>query len=101
MKKRKYKIINKKRFYTFISICIVTLAIAIALFFNIKTSFSSYNEGISKEYIVRNNDTVWKVAENFNSNNVDIRTFVDLIIEENHISNSKLIPGEKIKIPAL
>ncbi|WP_164995814.1 cell division suppressor protein YneA [Miniphocaeibacter massiliensis] len=102
MKRKKYRIINRKRFLTFVFMCVVLLTLTIVLFVNIKSSFGSTKENNIDYYIIRHGDTVWSVAEEFNTNKkVNIRDFVDIIIEENSINNSNLIPGEKIKIPIL
>jgi predicted Zn-dependent protease len=49
--------------------------------------------------VVTPGDTVWSLAEQRSSNSGDIQSVVDDIVAVNHIGNSGLMPGQRIRIP--
>lgn len=100
---KKYKVVNKFRFYSFITISLAIILFLVLLFFNIGSSLGANTNKTKYEYYtVRTEDTVWNIAEKYNNKNkADIRDFVNFIIEENNIHDSNIIPGEKIKVPII
>ncbi|QQK07612.1 cell division suppressor protein YneA [Miniphocaeibacter halophilus] len=99
---KKYKIVNKFKFYSFITISLAIILFLVLLFFNIGSSLgSNFNKIEYEYYTIRDNDTVWKIAEKYNNKKIDIRDFVSIIIDENDLFDSNIIPGEKIRIPMI
>lgn len=96
--KRKYVIVNKKRFYTFI---ILSLLLLMVLFtFIVSTTKShSQNEQIYNEYRVGKGDTLWKISKYYSDDNKDIRQFIYEIQKINQMETSAIYEGDIIKIP--
>ena len=98
---RKNKLINRTRFY------VALLLISFILSFTSIITKKSFGDSLNSQdynyynYIVRNNDTIWNIAKKFNTYKIDIREFIDIIIEENNINDSLILPGEKLRIPIL
>lgn len=95
----KYKIVNRKRFYSFL---FVTLLLISIIFFTLLFSIRAYSkEQIQYDYIcVKEGDTLWNIAQYYNYN-IDIRKFVTIIKKENSLKNSIIYPGDVLKIPHL
>lgn len=49
--------------------------------------------------IVYEGDSLWKIAEQFNSDDMDIRNYINLIQQHNEIESSVLQPGDIIEVP--
>ncbi len=49
--------------------------------------------------IVRPGDNVWSLAEQRVARGADVQSVVDDIVATNHISESGLTPGQRIRIP--
>lgn len=97
---KKVKVVNKFRFYTFI--LIITAMIFSITFIFINKSLGANNiENSYIDYTVKAGDTVWSIAEKYQNNKIEIRDFVDLIIDENKIDNSMVSQGEIVKIPVI
>lgn len=57
---------------------------------------------IYKEVIVKENDTLWNIAEKEVNNHMDIREYIYTIRKINNIKNSgKLAPGQIIRLPII
>lgn len=94
--------IYKFKFYTIIIIVSLVFSL-ISILFTYSNSNAKYNnrDYYYEYYIVKSNDTIWNIAVKFNTFKIDIRDFVDIIIKENDIEESVIIPGEKLKIPII
>lgn len=51
--------------------------------------------------IVDEGDSLWKIAERFNNNKMDIRNYINLIQQHNALNNDFLQPGDIIKVPLI
>ena len=95
----KYKVVNIKRFKIFLFI--LTFLSSLAIFILLSTVTVYPKEEIKYDYVcVKSGDTLWNIAINYN-NNVDIRKFVKIIMEENSLVNAVIYPGDVIKIPLI
>ena len=95
---KRYVIINKRRFFTFIT---VTLLILIVLVTLVTTSNISHSqEEINyNEYRVGKGDTLWKISDYYSYGSMDIREFIYKIRELNDMKTSAIYEGDIIKIP--
>lgn len=86
------RIANKYKFIRSISIS-VFLVIAI---FNISTAKSNEAETIS--YTVCKGDTLWTIAEEYKTDNKDIRQYIFELKQLNNMTNSNIYEGQELKI---
>lgn len=101
MKRKKYKIVSKKRF--FISIFTISLAIIsiISLFINNTEAYSSTYKQEYKEVVVKAGDTLWKIAKEHIPKDYDIRKMIYEIREINHLESADIYPGDMVKVPII
>lgn len=95
-------IIQPKRFYAFVTICILILALALTFFFSFFSKESSSAASFVEEetILVRSGDTVWHMAEPIaKRNGRDTRDVVRDIYCINNLSSSGIHPGQKLRIP--
>ena len=99
MKRKKYKIVNKRRFFlSLFFMSLITIAI-ISLFINMDKVYSStYNEEY-KTVIVKAGDTLWNIAREHMPDDYDVRKAVFEIREFNNMVTADLYPGDLVKIP--
>lgn len=102
---KKLRIVNPKRFYTFIGILIGALvSINIIGFHQISSSYvySASVEGVEESFSVQvvRGDTLWSIAENYSSDmNIDTRVLIREIVRLNNLENMTIHPGQTLKIP--
>ena len=93
----KYKVVNIKRFKIFLFI--ITFISSLAIFILLSTITVYPKEEIKYDYVcIKAGDTLWNIAINYN-NNIDIRKFVNIIMEENSLVDAVIYPGDIIRIP--
>ena len=107
--KRRYKIINKRRFFIFITLVFaVIIIIALSVLSNnvvhssiykIEYNEIEYNEIEYNEIEVVAGDTLWGIAAKYLPENTDIRKLVYEIKKFNKMDNYYIYPGNIIKIP--
>lgn len=92
---RKFKLKNKKRFYSFIIIVIIAVS---SLVF--ATNIKGESAGVQYQRItVEKGDTLWGIAKRYNADG-DIRSYINKIEKVNNISDSTIYEGEVILLPA-
>lgn len=98
--RRKYRIINKRRFYLFLtSVFIIIAMIVLSLVSNNKVHSSYYEiEYVSIE--VKEGDTLWNIASKYLTDYSDIRKAIYDIKALNKLDSSYIYPGDIIKIPS-
>jgi hypothetical protein len=81
----------------------VILSIVIILIFTLYNlnAFSLNKEDYNNyiEILVKDGDTIWNIAEKYNSNGNDLRQLVYDISKINDVEDSVIIPGQKIIVP--
>lgn len=93
----RFKIVNIKRFKIFIIISAFLISLIIFTLMNTVTVYPK--EEIQYEYIyVRAGDTLWQIASEYN-NNMDIRKFIKVIMDENSLNSAIIYPGDVLKVP--
>lgn len=98
--KKKYKIVNKKRFYLFITSLFVVLSIIIFSLISNNKVHSSIYEIHYEEVKVVEGDTLWSIALTYLPEKTDIRKVIYDIKKFNNMDTSYIYPGDIIKIPA-
>ena len=95
---KRYKIKNRFRFITFVTVMILILSFAVSgMFNNIKAQSTKEQECI--EVLVESGDTLWEIAKTYGSYDMDIRETVYNICQINHIKAEDLRAGQTILIP--
>jgi hypothetical protein len=99
MKKKKYVIVNKRRFYTFlISLLVITAIIFLSLLSNNKAYSSNYKTAYI-EVTIKEGDTLWDIALKHLPEKQDLRKLIFEIKQFNEMESSCIYPGDIIKIP--
>lgn len=93
---KKYKLINKARFYSFIIAIVLIISMGVLL-----KHQSVQCENIDKYEIVtvQNGDTIWDIAKKYNVQDKDLREFVYKIKKENDMFGDLITPNQKLKVP--
>lgn len=97
--RKRYKIVNKRRFYLFITSVFAFISIILfTLLLNNKAHSSVYKVNY-REIEVVEGDTLWNIALHYLPEKTDIRKMIYDIKEFNGMDNSYIYPGDIIKIP--
>lgn len=97
--KRKYKIVNKVRFYSFL---ITSLAICFILIIFLVSKDKVHSLSLDTQYHqveVVEGDTLWNIALNYLPKGVDVRKLIYDMNELNGDRSNYIYPGDIIKIP--
>lgn len=94
---KRYRCTNHKRFFTIMSVLFIFL-ICFAQLYTAEATEAQVPLKIIVE-TVRDGDSLWKLAEQYDNNKLDLRTYIDIIQNFNDLDNTILQPGQKIKIP--
>lgn len=96
--KRHYRIANPVRFFIFILICVTTIAFAGSTIMGLSkanaAAVSTY-----RQVEIQADDTLWNIAEQYCSENVDIRDYISEVCEVNDISLNNIQAGDIIFVP--
>ncbi len=99
MKKKKTRIVNKKRF-------LLSIMVMITISLIVTTTITSRNKAYSTKYddrylevTIKRGDTLWSIALNNKPDYYDTREIVYEIMIANNMKDSKISPGDVIKIP--
>lgn len=94
---KRYKCTNYKRFLTVVSIFFLLLISLGQLY---KAEPAEAQEPLKiVTAIVRDGDSLWKLAEQYDNNSIDLRIYIDIIQRFNDMDSTVLQPGQKIRIP--
>ena len=94
----KYRIKNKFRFITFVTICMLVLALMI----NWHAGIGYASGKDATEYVrvqIKSGDTLWDLAKEYGPDNKDCRRVIYEIEQINNISAASLQVGQYIDIP--
>ena len=97
--KRRYRIVNPFRFFTFILICLmITVFTAYGIFATSKVVAAA--ETRYTEVKIQENDTLWSLIETYNPNaDIDIRLALYDLYEINNITADSIQPGDVVLVP--
>lgn len=101
MKTRRYKIVNKTRFYIFITVSLMLGAIITNILFSTAKAYSNPVESPYEEIIIAEGDTLWYIAIDFMPQNYDVREMIYNIKQLNNMETVSIFPGDKIKVPLI
>ncbi|HOM02720.1 MAG TPA: LysM peptidoglycan-binding domain-containing protein [Acetivibrio sp.] len=91
--KKKYVLKNKRRFFTFVFLVLMGMTAVI----NGATRTYGYREPSYETIIVRQGDTLWGIAENYNKRG-DIRKYIYDVMVLNNLEDCQIIEGMELKI---
>ncbi|MFZ5354208.1 MAG: cell division suppressor protein YneA [Bacillota bacterium] len=92
----KYKIINRFRFFTFL--VIISIAISVILF-TVIADAKEYNSHDTIQVTVERGDTLWGLAEKYAADNMDLRDYINDVIQINELKTANIMPGQVIILP--
>lgn len=95
---KKYKIVNKYRFFTAVSLIMVLLFVS--MFFIVVNAKSTSTEVLVPVY-VSEGDSLWKLASQYCDGSSDIRSYINKVISLNNLSDSNIKPGELLMFPQI
>lgn len=98
---KKYKIVNKTRFYLFITLVFTLAAMTFVLLTSSIKAHSITLKENYHEFLVIEGDTLWNIALKYKPSKYDVRDMVFKIKELNNMDTSYIFPGEIIKIPII
>lgn len=99
MKTKRYKIVNKTRFYIFLTLSLVLGGIITSTLLSTAKAYSNPVDQPYEEVIVAEGDTIWYIALEFMPGNYDVRQMVYNIRQLNNMDTVSIHPGDKIKVP--
>ena len=99
MKSKRYKIVNKTRFYIFITVSLMLGAIITNTLFSTAKAYSNPVDIPYEEIVVTKGDTLWYIAIEFMPQNYDVRQMIYNIRQLNNMETVSIHPGDKIKVP--
>lgn len=91
--KRKYRLSNKKRFFTFLFLLLITIMLAGSVI-----AAAGNEKPESRAVIVRPGDTLWSIATE-NAGNKDIRQYIYNLKKVNQLENATIYTGQKLYLP--
>ena len=98
---KRYRVVNKHRFYLFISIISIIILTTIILFTNSEGVHSVVFDEEFKEIQILHGDTLWNIALDNMPDKYDTRYLVYKLKEFNNLETANIYPGDTIKIPIL
>jgi len=75
------------------------LLFSIIIFVGINIFVADSSETDLVEVKIKNGDNLWKIADRFYDNDVDLRKIIYEIKKINELDSAMLRPGQKLKIP--
>ena len=91
----KYRITNKKRFILF---SILLFFVFLSSIFGFKVNARDSNTHLQAIY-VNKNDTLWSISKKYYGNSMDIRLYIDKVIEINELESVIIKPGQLLYVP--
>ena len=95
---KKYRITSKFRFTMFLSIIILFIMTTAGTVFGFNT-VNSASRDLYNQVQVQSGDTLWDIAAEYGSDDMDIRKVVNDICDINEIRADQLTAGQRILVP--
>ncbi|NLL82119.1 MAG: LysM peptidoglycan-binding domain-containing protein [Tissierellia bacterium] len=99
MKNKRYVVVNSKRFFVFLTIVLVFLAMIISLIFTFSSAHSSIHVPKYKEYYVSHGDNLWNISLEYMPKDYDVRKMIYEIKSLNNLETGEIFHGDILKIP--
>lgn len=93
---KKYKIVNKFRFFTTISL--ILLMVFVSMFFIVVNAKSTSTEVLVPVYVCEG-DNLWQLSTQYTDGNMDIRNYIDRVMTINNLTDADIEPGELLMFP--
>lgn len=93
---KRYRVINRFRFFTTISLLL--LALFFSMFFMVVNALSTSNDVLVPVY-VSEGDSLWKLSAQYSAEEMDIRDYINRVIEINKLDNVNIKPGQLLMFP--
>lgn len=97
--KKKYRIVDRKKFVRFIFIICLAILSIVLIFCKNNKAYSLMYENKYIEVEVVEGDTLWDIAKSNMPKDYDIRKMVFEIKEFNNMEDAYIYPGNLIKVP--
>lgn len=92
----RYKIINKGRFLLFLSIPVI---IIFSILFGMKVNARNETGSTFESIYVEEGDSLWSISNKYAPKNMDIRLYIDNVMEINELETVMLRPGQMLNVP--
>ena len=99
--KKRYKVVNKFRFYVFIITLSMLGTTLIMSLLSINQVYGSIYKYDYDEVKIIEGDTLWFLAMDYTSKEYDIRRMLYEIKRMNKMETSQIYPGDILKIPLI
>lgn len=99
IKRKKHKIVNLKKFISFILLMFTITIVSIIFFVKNNKVYSSTYKVNYNEVLIGEGDTLWDIAITNMPDKYDARKMVYEIMEFNHMKDTCILPGDLIKVP--
>ena len=99
--KKKFKVVNRTRFYIFVTMILLIAGIVTNTILSTAKAYSNPVDIPFEEVIVSEGDTLWFIAIDFMPKNYDVREMIYNIRQLNEMKTASIHPGDIIKIPII
>ena len=96
--KKRYRIVKPVRFFTFILITVLLLTFTSISLLN-RSNADAASVNTYRQVLIEDNDSIWSIAENYCSNDMDIRDYVREVCEINDIALGDVQSGDLVFFP--
>lgn len=93
---RSYKIKNKLKF--FIAVSLLMIIVVLSSFTLAVSAKNNADLSFSTEYVEKG-DTLWSLSKLHNRNNMDIRDYINKVMEVNNLQSANIKPGDMLYFP--
>ena len=92
---------NERKHNNFLlAFSIITLTTLFLCYFVFKPTAIEAQEPLEViTVVVKKGDSLWKIAERYDNNKIDLRKYIYIIQQYNNLENTLLQPGQRIKVP--
>ncbi|MCK9217156.1 MAG: LysM peptidoglycan-binding domain-containing protein [Firmicutes bacterium] len=96
IKRKKYIIVDKIRFLIFVTIFMVFIITMMPVF---KVNAKDIPDFAIEPIYVSSGDTLWHISVKYAPNNMDVRLYLDNLIQLNKLETLTLYPGDILYVP--
>lgn len=96
---KRYKVVNKDKFYTVLTFLFIIIMISVYFLFSKNTAHSSVQEIKFYEVVVVEGDNLWNIASNHLKEKKNMQKAIYDLKKYNNLKTSYIYPGDIIKIP--